>query len=90
MPDLRSRRVNLHSWADPKRGINGWRQSEDDGLILDGEAELAPVPSPNTTFSEAACHDPVTFSNHVCGCHDLLCKLGGCNDERNNCDDQGG
>ena len=73
----------------PKCRINGCRQGEDDGLVLDGEAELTPVPFADTAFSESACDDTVTLSNHVCRCHDLLRKLCGCNNERNDCDDQG-
>ena len=88
MPDLGSRSIDLYCRANAKCRINGRRQSEDDGLIVDSETKLTPVPLPDTAFGEAACHDTVTFSNHVCRCHDLLCKLGRCNAERNDCDDK--
>ena len=90
MPDLWRRCIDLHSRAHAKRRINRWRQSEEDGLIFDSKTKLTPVPLPVTTFSKAACHDAITFPNHVRRRHKLLSELRSCNDEGNDCDYKGG
>ena len=90
MPDFQSWCIDLHSRSNAKRRIDRCRQSKDDGLIFDSETKFTPVPLPNTAFAQAACDDTIAFPNHVCRCHDLLCKLGSCNDESNDCDDRGG
>ena len=59
-------------------------------MVLDSETELTPVPLPDTTLGEITGDYAIAFSNNVRRCHDLLGKLGSCNNKGNDCDDKRG